>query len=135
MTDFVRPGVWRCEFVLVLPPDLGGASFRSVASFVMDFVLYARQPEVNLRSGCTAPESKLLPAEWPTRAVMVTEPLGEPEELETLHVGTQHVNLWWLVPIHGAEYNLIQQQGIEAFHALEEASEWSLADVRRPPLV
>jgi hypothetical protein len=97
-------------------------------------MVHVRRPDVVLRAGCSVPESKWVPAEWSIRAMLVDEPTGEPEELADTHVGPQHVQLWWLVPIHGAEYKLINEQGLDAFYELNEAAALSLADVRRPPV-
>jgi hypothetical protein len=132
---YEREGATRAEYMLALTPDLGGASFAQAAGFLMDLALYARQPEVRPREGMTVPPSPLVPAAWPTRAMMLDEPRAEPEALAVHHVGSQHVNLWWVIPIHEAEYRLIREQGIKAFDALEQASGLSLADVRRPSFV
>jgi hypothetical protein len=134
-STYVRDGRYRAEFMMALPGDLGGATFAQVAGFLMDVALYAQQDDVRLREGMVIPPSPLVPEAWVPRALLVDLPRSEPEELASVHVGIQHVNLWWVIPIYVSEYELICQSGLEAFDELEQASESSLADVRRPPLV
>lgn len=131
---FVREGVHRCEFMLGLPEDLGEATFAQAAGFLMDFCLYARK-RGRLFAGLTVPASPLVPTAWAPRALLLDEPRSEPEELTAVHVGEQHVDLWWVVPIYASEYQFINQKGVEAFDVLAEAHELSLADVRRPAFV
>jgi hypothetical protein len=65
----------------------------------------------------------------------VDEAVGEDEEFGGLHLGPQHLELCWLVPLHEAEYAFIQKEGFDAFSELLEASDVSPADVHRPSLV
>ena len=74
------------------------------------------------------------PEGWP-KALLFDQPNGEPEELSCFHVGAQHINLLWVVPIHGAEYELIKKVGIESFDKAIQSIELSLVDVRRPSCV
>ncbi|AGC48774.1 hypothetical protein MYSTI_07502 [Myxococcus stipitatus DSM 14675] len=134
-SSFAREGGTRSEFLLVLSADLGGATFEEVAGFLMDFVLYSRRDDVEVQPGRAVPPSPLVPKSWPTRALLVDEALGEDEEFERLHLGPQHIELWWLVPLHEAEHAFIQKEGFDAFSELLDASESSPAEVHRPSLV
>ncbi|MCK8502402.1 suppressor of fused domain protein [Myxococcus fulvus] len=125
----------RFEFLLVLPEDLGGATFEEVAGFLMDFVAHSRRDGVRVEPGRALPPSERVPKAWPTRALLVDEAVGEDEEFGGLHLGRQHLELCWLVPLHEAEYAFIQKEGFDAFSELLEASDVSPADVHRPSLV
>lgn len=41
----------------------------------------------------------------------------------------------WAIPVYPAEAQLVQERGMDALDTLVEQSDFSLADVRRPPLV
>ncbi|MCP3064168.1 suppressor of fused domain protein [Myxococcus sp. K38C18041901] len=134
-SSFAREGGARSEFLLVLPADLGGATFEEVAGFLMDFVVHSRRDDVKVEPGRAIPPSERVPKAWPTRALLVDEAVGEDEEFGGLHLGPQHIELCWLVPLHEAEYAFIQKEGFDAFSELLDASDLSPADVRRPSLV
>ena len=120
---------------MALPTDNGGATIQEVADFMLDVMAYSLRKDVRFVVGATIPETHLAPKAWCPRALLIDEPRGEPEEMANQHVGMQHVKLLWLVPIYAAEQELIENQGMGALDELEGASEWSLADVRRPSLV
>jgi len=101
---------------------------------MFDVMAYSLRPEVRVASGRTIPETRLMPKAWKPRALLFDEPRGEPEDIGSVHVGLQHVELLWLVPIYGEEERLISLEGIEAFDELDQHSEWSLADPARPPV-
>ncbi len=122
------------ELLMVLPRDLGGATFTEVTSFLLDVFAHGLRQDVRLRPGFTIAPTPLAPTAWPARALLFQEPLGEPEELATFHVDGIHVDLLWVVPIHESEFEGIRQHGLEWFYDLDERSEWSLADPHRPPL-
>lgn len=122
------------ELLMVLPRDLGGATFTEVSSFLLDVFAKGLKSDVHLRVGYTIAPTALAPREWPARALFFDEPAGEPEELATFHVDGLHVDLLWVVPIYESEYNGIRRLGLDWFYSLEEQSEWSLADPHRPPL-
>ena len=86
-----------------------------------------------LTVGTTIPESPLAPNGWP-KALLFDEPRGEPEELSCFHIGSQHVDLFWLIPIYGSEHELIKEKGLDAFDKLDETEDISLVDINRPPL-
>jgi len=123
------------ELFMTLPADLGGATFAQVAAFLMELFVYSLQRDVPIEAGQTIPELQSVPASWKPRALLLDEARGEPEELGHLHVGRSAVGLLWVIPIYVEEYDLIQKEGVEAFDALDDKSEWSLADVNRPSLV
>jgi hypothetical protein len=122
------------ELFMVLPPDLGGATFTEVSSFVLDVFALGLERDVELSVGYRIAPTALMPAAWPARAILLDEPAGEPEELATFHVEGAHADLLWIVPIYESEYQGIDQHGLDWFYDLEEQSEWSLADPHRPPL-
>ncbi len=122
------------ELLMVLPPDLGGATFTEVSSFMLDVFALGLERDVALSVGYRIAPTPLVPAAWPTRAILLDEPAGEPEELATFHVQGAHADLLWIVPIHESEYQGIEQHGLDWFYDLEEQSEWSLAAPHRPPL-
>ncbi len=80
------------------------------------------------------PETTLAPDGWP-KALLFDQPCGEPEELSCFHVGAQHVNLLWVVPIYGNEYDLIKEKGIECFDEAIQEIDLSVVDVRRKSCV
>jgi hypothetical protein len=120
---------------MCLPKDLAGASIDEVISFILDVAVHSLRRDVNFEIGATISETSLMPQSWAPRALILDEPRGEPEELEYFHIGHQHVNLIWLVPIYKAEYELIAREGVDAFYRLEEQSDWSLADPNRPSVI
>lgn len=120
------------ELYFVVPSDNAGASEARVTSFILDVMAYSLRSDVQFTIGKTIPSSAILPVEWNARAVLLDEPRGEPEYLADVHVGIQHVKLLWLVPIYADERDLILREGVEAFDRAESASDWSLADPRRP---
>jgi hypothetical protein len=122
------------ELFMCLPKGLAGASIDEVISFILDVAVYSLGRDTNFEIGATIPETPLMPQSWAPRAIILDEPRGESEELEYFHVGSQHINLIWLVPIYKAEYELIAREGLDAFYHLEEQSDWSLADPDRPSL-
>ncbi|MDZ4818202.1 MAG: suppressor of fused domain protein [Planctomycetota bacterium] len=120
------------EFCIVTPPDNAGTSDDRVTSLLLDVMSYSLRSDTRVVAGETIPPSLLLPEEWNARALLIDDPRGEPEWLANVHVGVQHVRLLWLVPIHADERTLILEHGIDAFDEAEAASEWSLADPKRP---
>lgn len=121
------------ELLMVLPQDLGGATFKEVSSFMFDVFAYGLTSSTPLHVGFTIAASPLVPQAWPTHALLFDEPAGEPEDLATFHVGDLHVDLLWLVPIHVGEYERIHQHGLDWFYDRERESDWSLADPHRAP--
>jgi hypothetical protein len=123
------------ELFMCLPKDLAGASLDEVVSFILDVAVYSLKSETNFKIGATISETSLMPQNWAARALILDEPRGESQELEYFHVGSQHINLIWLVPIYKGEYDLIAREGVEAFYRLEEQSDWSLVDPNRPSII
>lgn len=123
------------ELCMVLPDELGGASADEVASFMLDVAVHSYRKDVRCSVGATIPETPLMPAKWRPKALLFDELRGEPEELSHISVGNQSIELLWLIPIHGDEYELIHSEGIEAFDVLDAQSDWSVADPGRPSFV
>lgn len=121
------------ELLLTLPEAVASEKPDTIINYVFDIAAYVleslgRSP----KSEDVVPESQLAPEGWP-EAILFDEPRGEPESLESFHVGVQHVNLLWLVPIFGSEYSLIKTEGVAAFDSAAEKLEFSLVEVRRSP--
>ena len=57
---------------------------------------------------------------------------GESEALERIAVGSETVELQWVVPISQKEAALILDQGIDAFDAHVEGMAHSIIDPARP---
>ena len=123
------------EFFMILPTDLAGATSDEVISLLFDVFAYSLRDDVVLMPGYVIPPSPLVPNAWRTRALLIDEPIGEPEDLSTMHFGSEHVALLWIVPIFEAEYHFIQRNGVEMFYELADASQWSVSDPTRPSLV
>lgn len=123
------------ELCMILPNGLGGASDDQVVSLMLDVAVHSYRKDVRSRVGATVPETPLMPASWPPKALLFYELGSEPEELSHISVGEQSIELLWLVPIYGNEYELIHREGIEAFDLLDTQSVWSVADPRRPSFV
>ena len=122
------------ELFMALPPTLGGAEFEEVTNFILDVCIYSLREDVDFARGQTIPPTDRAPSAWAARAALLDEPRGEPEELAQLRVGSQQVELVWIVPIHQHELELIHSKGLDAFDQLQELSDWSLADPNRPPV-
>jgi hypothetical protein len=123
------------ELCMILPRDLAGASAEEVVSFMLDVAVHSYRKDVRCSVGATVPETPLMPAQWPPKALLFDELRGEPEEFSNISIGTQSIEVLWLVPIYGAERELIVSEGIEAFDLLDAQSDWSVADPRRPSFV
>ena len=119
------------EFMMVLPRDLGDSSVEEVTFFMMDIVAYSVTENPNFQEGTTIPETLLAPKQWKPRAILVDTPRAEPKELSECHIGSQTVNLYWLVPIYKDEYELIMKKGLEDFDKLCDQADLSLADINR----
>ncbi len=122
------------ELLMVLPKEVAIEQEDKIKNYLFDVASYllnalGRQ----LTVGTIIPESPLAPIGWP-KALLFDEPRGEPEELSCFHIGSQHVDLFWLIPIYGSEYELIKEKGLGAFDKLYETEDISLVDINRPSL-
>lgn len=119
------------ELLMVVPYDIGIDQLDSIRNYIFDISAYIlRTLNRNIKAEDLIPESPLAPEKWP-KALLFDEPRGEPEQVTCYHVGVQHVSLSWIVPIFGAEYNLIKTEGIESFDKAVENMELSLVETRR----
>jgi Suppressor of fused protein (SUFU) len=123
------------ELFMALPSDLGGAPFNAVTSFLLDVFVHGLRSDVVYSNGYTIAPTALAPPQWGATALLFDEPTGEPEEIATFHIGPTHVNVYWVIPIYASEFQLIQRDRVDAFFALAQSSDASLADPNRPPLV
>ena len=76
--------------------------------------------------------SPLAPEKWTAKAILIDELRGESEALERIAVGSETVELQWVVPISQKEAALISDQGIDAFDAHVEGMAHSIIDPARP---
>lgn len=121
------------ELLLVIPFDVAEDNFESISNYIFDICAYILCTlERNVNSEDLVPENDLAPTGWP-KALLFDEPRGEPEDLECIHIGIQHINLRWVIPIFGSEYNLIKSSGIESFDNAVDEMELSLVETRREP--
>jgi hypothetical protein len=120
------------EFLMVLPKNLGESSFELIASFLLDLIAYCLKYDIEISEGKTISETPLMPNSWHPKALLFDQPWGEPEEIVSFHVGKQHIDLFWVIPIYQDEQELIKKEGIKKFDELRNKSGWSLADPKRP---
>ena len=123
------------ELLMALPSDLGGATQDEVINFVLDIATYVIYSREDVEPPFVVPETPLAPRAWTTRALLVDQARGEPDELGEIGLGDGEVELLWVIPVHLSEYGFIKAFGIPAFDALAEKGDLSLVDVGRPPLV
>jgi hypothetical protein len=123
------------EILMVLPTNVVAKQTDEIVNYIFDIVAYLIETlERNLTVETTIPESKLAPVEWP-KALLFDEPRGEVEDLLCFHVGSQHVELFWVIPIFGAEYDLIKNGEIERFDEIVESMDIDITDVIRASCV
>ena len=123
------------ELLLCLPADLGGADEQQVIHYLLDIMAYSLRDDVNFVIGNRFPVSPLAPSSWTTKALLLDEPRGEPEEMANYQIGQQAVDLIWLIPITAGEKQFIDDNGLEDFDDLVEKSEDSILDVNRPSMI
>lgn len=122
------------ELMMVVPKGVAIEQEDQIKNYLFDVASYLLNTlGKQLTVGTTIPESPLAPNGWP-KALLFDEPRGEPEELSCFHIGSQHVDLFWLIPIYGSEHELIKEKGLDAFDKLDETEDISLVDINRPPL-
>ena len=123
----------QSELLLVVPFDVGIDQLEVINAYVFDIVAHIlNKLDCEIQSEDVLAPSSFAPQNWPS-AVLFDEPRGEPEEVSHFHIGMQSVALKWLVPIFSSEYELINNQNIDAFDAAIENSGASLVEIRREP--
>lgn len=123
------------ELLMILPKFVAFEQKEKIRNYLFDIASYVLNTlGRKLTAGTTIPESPLAPNNWPN-ALLFDEPLGEAEELGCFHIGTQHVDLLWLIPIYGCEYQVIKEKGLEVFDKFVEKEDCSLIDINRPPFI
>ncbi len=123
------------ELFLAVPTYILDEQSETIENYIFDISSYLLQTlGRNAKAETLVPESPLAPAGWP-KALLFDEPSGEPEELSCFNIGLQNVSLLWVVPIHGAEYDLIKAKGIERFDEAIRTIDLSVVDVRRQSCV
>lgn len=127
------PGGKSCnnELLMVLPFDVADDEWQAVSQYIFELSNYiVNALGCNIQAEDLKQASDAAPEGWPN-AILFDDPRGEPNELNHFYIGMQHVTLSWAVPIFASEYELIKDQGIEAFDAAVESAEISLVEVRR----
>jgi hypothetical protein len=123
------------ELYFVMGKDLGQASEDEVFDYLLDISIYSFRNCSKFSAETIIPESNLSPKAWKLNSILVDEPRGEHESFESLHIGTQHVEMLWLVPTYETEYHYIKEMGIDKFDLLCDSSVFSVADLSRPAFV
>jgi hypothetical protein len=119
------------EIVMIIPKDVASEQTNEITNYIFDVAVYLiKTLGRNLTAEDVIQESDLAPKGWP-KALIFDEPRGEAEELSSFHVGHQHIKLFWVIPIHGAEYNFINDGNIEKFDDIVENEGVEITDVRR----
>lgn len=123
------------ELMFVLSKTLGTTTEDSVINYLIDIAVYSIRDDVKFAIESLIPDSPLAPNEWGQKSILIDEPRGEIESLESFHVGAQHVYLYWLIPIYNNEYELILNSGIDSFDKYCDVSDFSLVDISRPSII
>lgn len=129
-SDGQRLGI---ELLFAVDAEYVRAHWGRIADFLADVSVHLLKHAIRPREGDVLPETSLAP--WPLDALVYDLPRGEPEEFECFTWDGKDTHLIWAIPVYRAEAALVKAQGIAAFDALVEESEYSLADVLRPSLV
>jgi Suppressor of fused protein (SUFU) len=123
------------EYLLTLTPNLGGATDDAVCSHLADIVVHGTTVALSDELPKVFDVKIGLPPQWRQTALLIDEPLGEPEALESLSVGEDVVSLAWVVPLFDSEYKFILKNGVDAFDDIYNASGVSFVDATRPPIL
>jgi|TARA_B110000211_G_scaffold150294_1_gene170944 hypothetical protein len=137
LSSGILPNSDKCnsEIVMVLPTNVVAKQTNEIVNYIFDIVAYLIETlDRNLTAETTIPESELAPAGWP-KALLFDEPRGEVDDLSCFHIGSQHVELFWMIPIFGNEYSLIKNGEIERFDEIVENMDIEITDVRRTSCV
>jgi hypothetical protein len=103
-----------------------------VTGFLADIAAHLLRHSVRPVEGSVIARTSLAP--WEADAIVFDVPRGERPDLECFEADGHTLRLVWAVPAYAAEAELVASQGIEALDRLVESSDFSLGDVRRPPL-
>ncbi|MCL9662468.1 suppressor of fused domain protein [Paenibacillus hunanensis] len=116
------------EWMLALTAELGDESAERIFTYMCDLLVHHIEVAPDSRIPRVMGESELAPDHWSTRALLLDELRGESEELETIQVGDESIQMIWAVPLTTQEASLILQEGVEAFDSYIEESEYSIID-------
>lgn len=119
------------EWMLALTADLGGESVDRIFTYLSDLIAHHIEAASDSRIPRVMGESGLAPVSWTTTALLLDELRGESEELESIQIGSEAVQIQWAVPITGQEATLIFSEGVEAFDSYFKDIEDSIIDPRR----
>lgn len=126
------------ELLMVLPFDIVSDQAKTLSDFLFNIAKHL----LNSNNRTIPPQNIVLsshldstvPSNWP-KALLFDDPIGEPDTLHRFYIGTQNVQLRWVVPIFESEYHLIKNQGMEAFDQAVEDSDVNLVDPKRQSCV
>lgn len=122
----------RREYFFTLAKDLGGESIEVVFNYMLDICAHTVTKKGELHYPSVTDETHLCPEKWKTKALLIDEARGEPEDfLEVNLPNTLQPDILWVVPIFQTECNFIIARGIEEFDLLCESMEQSVIDVTR----
>lgn len=128
-------GLASWELMFCLPNNLGGSKSSDIVNYLLDISVYTLRDDVTIEIGSTIPESPLAPIQWSTKAILFDEARGEPEDMSCFQIGQQTVELFWLIPLMGTEYQCIKEHGLELFDTAVSNTGISMLDVNRKPIV
>lgn len=123
------------ELLFVFSDNLAGASEDDVFEYLKDIAAYCIVNGLHLTAGTTFQESPIAPSIWAQKALLVSEPCGEPSELQGSLRISETTMLLWLVPIFEQERLFIKAYGFEAFDKLLDKHEQGITDLSRESFV
>lgn len=113
--------------------ELADIGFGAVSSYAADIAAHLLGRSIRPEVGSVIPQTSSAP--WAPDAVVFDAPRGEAETIAHFQVGRRSMRILWAVPVYAAEARLVMEEGLDTFDALVEASDHSLADITRPPLL
>lgn len=125
-------GAVHAEWMMALEEGLGGESVDRVCAYLCDLIAHSIENTDGAEPPRVMGASPLAPEKWTAKAILIDELRGESEALERIAVGSETVELQWVVPISQKEAALILDQGIDAFDAHVEGMAHSIIDPARP---
>ena len=96
---------------MALEEGLGGESVDRVCAYLCDLIAHSIENTDGAEPPRVMGASPLAPEKWTAKAILIDELRGESEALERIAVGSETVELQWVVPISQKEAALILDQG------------------------
>ena len=120
---------------MALPKNIGGAESKEVEDYIIDLMAYSVRDDIKFNSEMIIPNIKRVPSIWRQQAVLIDEPTGEADELQEFEVGTDKIELLWILPVYSSEAEKIKHDGLEWFDKKVEESDLSVIDLARDNFV